>query len=285
MQIHVYIEQVLFDNLLMDFSLLFCARTLTGRRQSIFRLFLAAVLGALYACLMPIIGFLSFLPLKLALPCVMAAAAFASKTQKGFAAAALVFIGLTLLAGGAAFGLSYLLNADMLAVPGGFFTSGFKARGVLFGLSAAALSVSGINSLIKKRKRSISGEAEFIVTINGRTVRLHAFIDSGNCLKDNLSGAPVAIASQEAAKQIMDNDFIRLLNGEIPAQLPGIHIIGYKSVGDEGVLYGIRPQGAQIIKDGKAYNSRCILAFSRNQSFCGEYEAIINPDMLKEVDI
>ena len=57
--------------------------------------------------------------------------------------------------------------------------------------------------------------------INGRTVRLHAFIDSGNCLKDNLSGAPVAIASQEAAKQIMDNDFIRLLNGEIPAQLPG----------------------------------------------------------------
>lgn len=28
MQIHVYIEQVLFDNLLMDFSLLFCARTL-----------------------------------------------------------------------------------------------------------------------------------------------------------------------------------------------------------------------------------------------------------------
>ena len=109
--------------------------------------------------------------------------------------------------------------------------------------------------------------------------------DSGNCLKDNLSGAPVAIASQEAAKQIMDNDFIRLLNGEIPAQLPGIHIIGYKSVGDEGVLYGIRPQGAQIIKDGKAYNSRCILAFSRNQSFCGEYEAIINPDMLKEVEI
>ncbi len=221
MQIHVYIEQVLFDNLLMDFSLLFCARTLAGRRQSIFRLFLAAILGALYACLMPIIGFLSFLPLKLALPCVMAAAAFASK----------------------------------------------------------------INSLIKKRKRSISGEAEFIVTINGRTVRLHAFIDSGNCLKDNLSGVPVAIASQEAAKQIMDNDFIRLLNGEIPAQLPGIHIIGYKSVGDEGVLYGIRPQDAQIIKDGKAYNSRCILAFSRNQSFCGEYEAIINPDMLKEVEI
>lgn len=285
MQIHVYIEQVLFDNLLMDFSLLLCARTLTGRRQSFLRLLSAAALGSLYACLMPIIGFLNFLPLKLALPCAMAIIAFASKTQKGFGAAALVFIGATLLAGGAAFGLSYLLNADMLAVPGGFFTSSFKARGVLFGLSAAALSISGLYCLINKRRRDISGKAEFIITINDKTVRLHAFIDSGNCLKDNLSGLPVAIASQDAIKQILDDDFIKLLNGEIPANLQGIHIIGYKSVGDEGVLYGIRPQDVQIIKDGKAYDSRCILAFSKNQSFCGEYEAIINPDMLKEVEI
>ena len=35
MQIHVYFEQVLFDNLLMDFSLLLCARVLSGRRQSL----------------------------------------------------------------------------------------------------------------------------------------------------------------------------------------------------------------------------------------------------------
>jgi len=74
----------------------------------------------------------------------------------------------------------------------------------------------------------------------------------------------------------------RLLDGQIPEALPGIHIIGYKSVGGEGVLYGIQPQQAQIIRNGRAYSSQCILAISKNQSFCGEYEAIINPDMLKE---
>lgn len=285
MQIHVYIEQVLFDNLLIDFSLLLCARTLAGRRQNIFRLLSAAALGSLYACLMPVIGFLNFLPLKLALPCLMAIIAFASKSQKGIIIAMLVFIGATLLAGGAAFGLAYLLNADMLAIPGGFFTSGFIARGILFGLSAAAFSISGLHSLIARRRRLISGEAEFIITVNEKTVKLHAFIDSGNCLKDDLSGLPVAIASQNAVKQILDNDFIRLLNGEVPQDQPGIHIIGYKGIGETGILYGIRPQDAQIIKNGKAYDSRCILAVAKNQNFCGEYEAIINPDMLKEVTI
>lgn len=58
----------------------------------------------------------------------MALCAFVSKKQKGFWAAALSFIGGTLLSGGAAFGLSYLLNADMLAVPGGFFTSGLYGQ-------------------------------------------------------------------------------------------------------------------------------------------------------------
>ena len=99
MQIHVYFEQVLFDNLLMDFSLLLCARVLSGRRQSLLRLLAAAAIGAIYACLMPVIGFLDFLPLKLALPCAMALCAFASKKQKGFWAAALSFIGGTLLSG------------------------------------------------------------------------------------------------------------------------------------------------------------------------------------------
>ncbi|MBS6564683.1 MAG: hypothetical protein DBY09_02780 [Selenomonadales bacterium] len=282
MQIHVYFEQVLFDNLLMDFSLLLCARVLSGRRQSLLRLLAAAAIGAIYACLMPVIGFLDFLPLKLALPCAMALCAFASKKQKGFWAAALSFIGGTLLSGGAAFGLSYLLNADMLAVPGGFFTSGSTARSIIFGLSATALSVSGLLALIKKRRRIISGEAELIVTIDNKTVRLHSFIDSGNCLKDALSGLPVAIAGRDCVKQLLNDDMNRLLDGQIPEALPGIHIIGYKSVGGEGVLYGIQPQQARIIRNGRAYSSQCILAISKNQSFCGEYEAIINPDMLKE---
>ena len=84
MQIHVYIEQVLLDNFVMDFSLLLCARILAGRRQSYLRLLAAAALGAIYACLMPIAGILDFLPFKLVLPCVMAVIAFASKAQRGF---------------------------------------------------------------------------------------------------------------------------------------------------------------------------------------------------------
>ena len=100
----------------------------TGRTAS--KLFKAAgrrSAGAIYACLMPIAGILDFLPLSF-LPCVMAVIAFASKAQRGFWTPALIFIGGTLLAGGAAMGLTYLFNADMLAVPGGFLLqAGFQA--------------------------------------------------------------------------------------------------------------------------------------------------------------
>ncbi len=282
MQIHVYIEQVLLDNFVMDFSLLLCARILAGRRQSYLRLLAAAALGAIYACLMPIAGILDFLPFKLGLPCVMAVIAFASKAQRGFWTPALIFIGGTLLAGGAAMGLTYLFNADMLAVPGGFFTAGGVSSGIVLGISAAFLSAIGLICFIKKRRRIISGEAQFIVTFDGRTASLHSFIDSGNCLKDAISGLPVAIASRKAVEPLLNDEINKLLNGEISQTPIGIYVIGYKSVGDGGILYGFRPQEAQIIKNGKAYTSRCILAISDNPSFCGEYEAIINPDMLKE---
>lgn len=285
MKIHLYFEQVLLDNMLMDFALLFCTRIIAGRRQKNLRMLAAAGIGALYACLMPVIPFLNFFPLKLALPAVMSAAAFFSKTQKGCAAAALIFMLLTAVSGGAAFGLSYIFEADMLAVPGGFFTAGYKARGILLGLSAALIASGGAIKLIKKRRRIISGEARLIISSDLGEIALHAFIDSGNCLKDQYSGLPVAIVSQESVKQILDGSLISLLEGRIPQNPSAVHIISYKGINQSGVLYGFKPNGTQIIKEGKTYKPDCILAVSRNKSFCGEYEAVIHPDMLEEAAI
>lgn len=283
MKIHLYFEQVLFDNMLMDFALLFCTRMIAGRRQKNLRMLAAAATGALYACLMPVIPFLNFFPLKLALPAIMSGIAFFSRGQEGYVVATLIFILLTAAAGGSAFGLSYILEADMLAVPGGFFTAGYKARGILLGLSAVLIASAGSIRLIKARKRIISGEARLIISSDLGEIALHAFIDSGNCLRDQYSGLPVAIVSQESVKKILDRDIISLLEGKVPQDPSAVHIISYKGVDQSGVLYGFKPNGAQIIKEGKTYNPDCILAVSKNKCFCGEYEAVIHPDMLEEV--
>jgi len=131
----------------------------------------------------------------------------------------------------------------------------------------AALTLASLTFLKlyfdKKQKRP--QKASLFVVYADKRASLLAMRDSGNLLKDPLSGKPVAILSRNGAKKLGVNYDTITKSGA------GFRVIPVKSVGHTGILYAFLPSGAMI--DGKKRDI-CIALDQKNADYSG-FDAII----------
>lgn len=225
----VYLDLVMVLNFLVDFLLILGTNRLSGFPAEGKRSAAAALLGGIYggACLLPGFRFLGNLLWRLVSLCLMAVIAFGwnrSALKRGG-----VFVLLSLAMGGLA---------------------------LSFGRSAwpsVLLSAGGIWLLCLAAFGDRIGGREFVpLELMWGENRLHltALRDSGNTLRDPISGEQVLVLSARSAGQ---------LTGLTPQQLqnpletlalrpvPGLRLIPYKAVGTAGgFLLGLRLENARI---------------------------------------
>lgn len=209
----------------------------------------AAAVGSLHAgaCLLPGFSFLGSPLWRLVFLVLAALMAF------GWSRAALHQSGSFLL-------LSLLLGLVALGME----------RGELWGLLLAA----GLIWILCGMSGNAGGRRLVPVEIhhNGNSVQLTALVDTGNRLRDPITGEPVLIIDSRAA---------RALTGLTPAQLehplesmgnqPGLRLIPYHSVGHRGFLLAIRP--SRITVDGR--KAHRVVAFAPGHIGRGEgYRAL-----------
>jgi len=137
-----------------------------------------------------------------------------------------------------------------------------KKRLILAALTLTALTFLKIY-FDKTQKRPEKACLE--VVYKGKKASLCALRDTGNMLKDPLSGRPVAILSKDAAKKLGVGENI------VMDAASKVRVIPVKSVGHTGILYAFVPQIATV--DGKK-QSICIALDPKNADFSG-YDAII----------
>ena len=100
-----------------------------------------------------------------------------------------------------------------------------------------------------------------------------ALRDTGNTLKDPVTGADVLVVAQQVAEQITGLNSQQLSNPvESIGVIPGLRLIPYRTVGQSGgMLLALR---IQKVKIGKQWGSR-LVAFAPN-GLCadGRYQAL-----------
>lgn len=113
------------------------------------------------------------------------------------------------------------------------------------------------------------------IFIKKRHMSVRAFVDTGNCLYEPITGQPVCLVEYEAAKRAFYPELMKCQTFPIP----------YKSIGkDMGILWGVtadkvifQNQWRKIIKSG------CVIAFyDRKITKSGDYSAIVHPDILEK---
>ena len=210
MEIKIYIDVLLITNWIFNYLLLWLSSLLLGSRVSFLRLALGALLGALYAVCVFFLpdSWLYSLAGKLAIGMLMAALSFRPHCLRACLKSVCVLYVVTLLYGGTAFCLFFFSDAASLL--GSVYRNGSLyvnvPLGVLLLLSVGCYLllkvVFSLGACLSLRGKQIY---KLRVIYRGQTLRLRAFYDSGNFLRDEISGKSVIITQWDVAKHLFQD--------------------------------------------------------------------------------
>ncbi len=250
----VYLDLVVLLNFLVDFLLLLGTNRLAGIRGGTMRCALAATLGGVYggACLLRGFHFLGNTFWRMCILGLIAICAFG--LDKSAWKRSGIFLLLSMALGGVTvcFG-----RKDMLAL---------------------ALGAGGLWLLCRVGFGGGIGGKECVpltLSFGERRVYLTALRDSGNTLRDPISGEEVFIIGAEAAEKLtgLSCDQLRTpLETMAKRPIPGLRLIPYHAVGGGGMLLALRLEDVRV--DGKTQPA--VVAFSgENIGNGGIYQALV----------
>ena len=258
----LYLDLWFALNALCDYLLCLLTARAAGLVLRRKRYALAALGGALYACAvwLPGLGFLAGPGWKLACGVGMGLVAFGAERQP-----------LRCL------GLFFAVSASF----GGALTA-LSAQGRLRALLSGFLLCYGVGVLLF-RVHSLFQERRLIevqITHRGRSARFHALRDTGNSLRDPVSGAGVLIAAPRALRGILgestalfetlDPLALQTLSRQLP-ELGGLRLLPYAALGGGGLLPVFRPE--RVLLDG--VESRGLLIGVSSQAKGDGFEGIL----------
>ena len=199
----VYVDTLFLLNLTIDYLLLRLSARICGQHVPTFRLALGALVGAVYAlcAFLPQGHFLAHPLVKVAVGVALALTAFGGRQR--LLRLTLVFFACACALGGG------VLMVSLLGSGGLTYANGIPATGLDFKIlclsAAGSYLVLSVGMRCLGRYSKVSKEVlPVTVTLNGRTVRLDALVDTGNTLADPLSDAKVLVAEWEAVRGLFD---------------------------------------------------------------------------------
>ncbi len=291
---YIYADVLLVVNWIVNHLLLLAAGKLTGRDVKIWRLWCASLAGSAYAvaALYAPLSFAFSLPARLVFGLLMVAFSFPNQKGLAYVAVAAGFFLCSALTAGTAYGLLHsgaarALRASLL---------GQSDPVVNWWIVALSLALLSGFPLVARMGGYRPGGALPLLTIElmvqGRSVGLTALVDTGNNLRDPVSGLPVVVVDWESVRNVMPKEtaaFFQSTWDSIPAGLADtavgrrLRLIPFESLsGRRGVLPGFRPDQIILLqKDGIRIRRNAIVGVSGDRlSPNGLYQALVHPDLV-----
>ena len=218
----IYMDLVIVFNFAVDFLLLLSTNRLTGHSPNMKRCFAGAAIGGVYSgfCLHPGFGFFRSWYFCLIALCGITIASFGWKRSAVRRGALFVLLSMTL--GGIASGLN---NVNMIPL-------------LLSGVAILLLCTVGVADPLRGTKY-----VKVELSWKGKRYPLIALADTGNTLKDPISGAQVLVVNPQIALslfQLTQNQLLNPIETMQRANIPGLRLIPYRSVGHpNGMMLGI----------------------------------------------
>lgn len=278
----IYADVLIILNLFVNFFILQLTSRLCKDGYRLYRMILSAFIGSLFSLyiFLPTAGFITETLLKFTLSAVMVLICFGFDSIKSLVRRVAVLFAATFLYGGLMFSIWYVLKPANMAINNGVIYLDISPTVLI---TATALSYI-IISLIRRIsiKQAVTGQRfEIELTLGEKTVTTTALADTGNSLKDNITGKPVIIIENSLAREL--NDFLPtpdiVMAGNIPHN-SGFRMIPYSFVGGHSLLPAFKISNVKITANEHLINFDNILAAVSSEPLGEDYKAIINPEML-----
>lgn len=293
----LYIDIVFIENLFMNYFLLYLLKRLVRSKAPIWRLLLSAFIGALYVLviLMPSMEVYLNLSMKILVSLLMIVIAFLPYTFREVIKLVLLFYLETFLIGGSIMAIFYLTHGDLNNINGVILLNRmsqiYLIIGSLLGIIFSKIAFDYIDSYFFENNFIVDLE----IFLDKKHQNIKALIDTGNNLKDPLSGDPVIVVYYKALKDLLPNDlyqnlnlsksyedFVKcILNSKYKNR---IRVIPYNAIGiSNGLITGIKIDKLIVKKEGhlKVLEDVIMTFYHLPLSQEGIFDALAFPEIIR----
>lgn len=295
----IYLDIVILENICMNYIILFATGIINRTKISYIRIFLASLLGGIYAIVayMSIIKIYSNIALKILLSICMVYIAFKSEKIKILFKQLLIFYLTSFTFGGVSFALLYFIKPQDILMRNGIYIGTYPVKVVLIsailGFSILIIAFKVIKG--KVNKNNMYCKIKINLFKNSKNVK--AVIDTGNFLKDPITGVPVIVVEREALTGLINEEIInnidKIINGKMNADInireysSRIRLIPFSSLGRKnGLLLGISVDSIEIeFEDIEREVKNAIIGiYNDTLSSTKKYNALVGLELIEETE-
>lgn len=236
MDLVIYGEYLFLENFVAGIMILFFTGKILGEGPGLLKLFFCGCCCGAYAFVLflPFGGLPSWLG-KWAFSLLMVRVAFGAKERKKLLYGAAVFLGVTMLFGGITIAFLTSFSRTGVTAAAGVYLPPLTYLSVMAAATVAALFLWFLLSILKARRMEVRRMLETELFLGSSSWKLQGFIDSGNDLRDPLTGQPVCIVDQLLGRQIVAE-----AEGESSTETR-YRVIPYRAVGTtQGIMEAYR---------------------------------------------
>ncbi len=292
----IYIDVVLIENLIMNYIILLATGVILKTKIKHIRLVGASLIGAIYSILTYVITikiYSNFL-LKLLLSVMIIYVAFNPQNIKNMWKALLVFYLTSFVFGGAAFALIYIVKPQDILMRNGLFLGTYPLKTVVLAGIVGFVVIVATFKIVKSKitKKDIYKEVK--IEIDGKKIDLKAMIDTGNMLKEPITGASVIVVEKTVLYGLLPKDLLdnidEILGGDLEKisvdikdkYIKRLKFIPFSSLGKQnGMLVGIKPNLVEIVEEQDILKREDIIVgiYEKSLTKDGRYRALMGIDI------
>lgn len=294
----IYLDVILLENLCMNYIILFATGLINRVKIKAWKLFVASLIGGVYSILSfaPVLEIYTNFLFKVILSVVMVYISFHPQNVKQLFKELIIFYLVSFAFGGCAFALLYFIKPQDILARNGVLTGTYPIKIALLGGIVGFVIVNIAFKVVKGKLSKKDMFCNISIFINGKEKQIKAFIDTGNLLKDPISGIPVIVVEVSELEEMIPKEIVENLNEilqgkdtkvltEIPEDYKlKFRIIPFSSLGKQnGLLLGFIADKVMInLEETKSELSNIIIGiYEKNLTKNGLYTGLVGIDIIE----
>lgn len=287
---------ILLENIGMNYILLMATAILLRKETKILRTLIASMLGAAYA----IVSYANILPIyshlitKVFLSVAMVYVALKPQNGKTLLKTIVLFYFVSFVFGGCAFALLYIVRPEQILMKNGVYIGTYPIK---IAILAGVVGIPLLQIVARLLKNKLSNHRIYEITIhlNQKAKTVKALLDTGNLLKEPITGVPVMVVEKRALEEFIPTSILdhidEIIGGDVDniedenmEYISKLKIIPFTSLGkSNGMLLGMKAEKITVhIEDTEEEIPNIIIGiydqiFSKNN----QYAALIGLEALE----
>ena len=276
----IYVDQYILINLCINFTILHITSKILKTKAQTIKILLVSFCGSVISLLLFKFNIptLTKTILSLILPIPMIMITFKSKSALVLAKHTSIFYGIVFLTGGCGYAFLNIVYKN-----GNYQTS----LVVFITITISYITLNLISDFYEKRVKVDSLTHKLKITLNEKCVEFDAFFDTGNNLKDPVSGLPVIVTNIKSIENLLPESFVyEFLHNSCISEMFIYHncnlrlkFVPFHTISENGLMLCFVPDMITIdeneVKALIGISQKCI---SHDLS----YNAILNPQIIPD---